>query len=88
MRYLRNILGRRTNWGSLMASWSCGIICGIVPLLEAEGLQEVDVALNEMFPDVEKRPVVLFYDKACEYHAYLANRGDDSWGGTLLIVDR
>lgn len=88
MRYLRSILGRRTSWGSLLVSWSCGVICGIVPLLEAEGLQEVDAALREIFPDEAKRPVILFYDKACQLRPYFLNRGDLSWRGTLLLVDR
>jgi len=84
----RAILGRKSSWGSLSASWSCGIICGIVPLLEAEGCADVDAALKRIFPDEDRRPTILFYDKACVLHRYLSGRGDLSWVGTLLIVDR
>lgn len=85
---LRGILGRRSSWGSLVASWSCGIICGIAPLLEAEGCEEVDEALQFIFPVEDRRPTVLFYDKACVLDQYFIGRGNTSWSGTLLIVDR
>ena len=85
---LRAILGRKSRWGSLSASWSCGIICGIVPLLEAEGCADVDAALKHIFPDEDRRPTILFYDKACVLDRYLSGRGDLSWVGTMLIVDR
>lgn len=88
MRMLRGILGRKSSWGSLSASWSCGIICGIVPLLEAEGCAEVDAALRLIFWDEDRRPTILFYDKACVLDRYLTGKGDLSWRGTLLIVDR
>ncbi|CAN0301237.1 unnamed protein product [Ectocarpus sp. 6 AP-2014] len=85
---LRGILGRKSSWGSLSASWSCGIIYGIVPLLEAEGCAEVDAALQKIFPDEDRRPTIIFYDKACVLDRYLTGKGDLSWVGTLLIVDR
>lgn len=85
---LRAILGRKSSWGSLSASWSCGIICGIEPLLEAAGCADVDAALKRIFPDEDRRPTILFYDKACVLHRYLSGRGDLSWVGTMLIVDR
>ncbi|CAN0111257.1 unnamed protein product [Ectocarpus sp. 13 AM-2016] len=50
MRMLRGILERRSSWGSPSASWSCRIICGIVPLSEVEGCAEVDAALQNNFP--------------------------------------
>jgi len=85
---LRGILGRKSNWGSLSVSWCCGIICGIEPLLEAEGCAEVDAALKKIFPDEAQRPTVLFYDKACLFDRYLSRRGDLAWVATMLIVDR
>lgn len=88
MKALRAILGRRTSFGSLTGVWGCGIIFGIEPLLESEGCEEVVAALERFFPDENRRPTVLFYDKACVLDRYLAGRGETSWRDTLFIVDR
>ena len=39
--YLRSMLGPRHTWGSLVCTFSCGVMAGISPLLEAEGDVEV-----------------------------------------------
>ena len=49
---------------------------------------DVDAALKRIFPDEDRRPTILFYDKAYVLHRYLSGRGDLSWVGTMLIVDR
>lgn len=63
-------------------------MCGIIALLEAEGLQEVDAGLTRIFPDEDSRPAVVFYDNTCGYRRYLVGRGDTSWRNTQLVVHR
>lgn len=85
MKQPRAVFGRRS---SLLAGCNCGAICGHVPLLEAEGCEEVDGALKLIFPNEDRRPTILFYDKACVLDVYLSGRGDTSWLEILLVVDR
>ncbi|CAN0127766.1 unnamed protein product [Pylaiella littoralis] len=84
----RRIYGRRTTFRSLTASWACGIVCGVEPLYEAEGLREVDEALKSMFREEARRPAVLYYDPACGYDRNLRARNNIFWRGTHLVVDR
>lgn len=56
--------------------WSCGLICGIVPILEVEGCAEVDATLELIFPDEDRPPTVLLHDKAGIFDRYLSRRGD------------
>ena len=92
MKALRAILGRRTSFGSLTISWTCGLIFGIYPLLEAEGLQEVDEGLRYIMPDETRFPTILFYDKVgagCYFIPRLLCRMGDvmgSRGGNILRV--
>ena len=88
MKKLRAILGRRSSFGSLTGVWGCGIVFGISPLLESEGCEEVLAALQRFFPDENRRPTILFFDKACVLDRYVTGRGDSSWRYTLFIVDR
>lgn len=88
MRFHRSMFDRRTTFGDLIASYSCGIICGIGSLWEAEGMAEVDTALNAIWPVISTRPELLFYDLACARWTYLVTHPDILWAGTRLIVDR
>ena len=56
------------------------MICGHVPLLEAEGCEEVDGSLKLMFPDDGRRPTILFYDKACVLGRLLERAGETRRG--------
>lgn len=88
MPLLRGIFGRRSHFGCLTTSWTCGIICGVETMNEAEGFEEVDKALKHLFRDVTRRPAVLYYDTACGYEAFLRKRRDRFWRWTQLVVDR
>lgn len=88
MRFLRSMFDRRTTFGDLVASYSCGVIPGLSGLWEAEGMVEVATALDSIWPLAATRPEILFYDLACRRWTFLNNNPDVSWAGTRLIVDR
>ncbi|CAN0260567.1 unnamed protein product [Pylaiella littoralis] len=78
----------RTTFGDLVASYSCGIICGVNALWESEGSVEVDESVNLIWPEGAMRPELLFYDLACRRRIFLQTNPDPTWAGTRLIVDR
>lgn len=88
LSYLRSIFCARQTWGSLVCIRPCGVVCGVQPIWEAEGMVEVDRALNAAFPEENSRPQLVFYDRACQRRRYLVGRGDTTWAGTSWVVDR
>ncbi|CAN0495213.1 unnamed protein product [Ectocarpus sp. 12 AP-2014] len=88
IRYLRSMLGPRHTFGYLICTWSCGIIAGMSPLIEAEGDSETAAALDDIWQDPAHRPNILFYDRGCKRRKHLRCHPDPTWAMTINIVDR
>eukprot|EP00752_Nemacystus_decipiens_P010643 g9480.t1 len=82
------MLGPRHTWGALVCTWSCGVMCGISPLLEAEGDFEVAAALNDIWQEPRHRPFLMFYDRSCFRVKHLELHPDPLWGMTVMVTDR
>ncbi|CAM9605793.1 unnamed protein product [Ectocarpus fasciculatus] len=88
IKYLRSMLGPRHTFGSLICTWSCGIMAGISPLFEAEGDAETAAALDDIWQDPAYRPTILFYDRGCKRRRFLRCHPDPTWVMTINIIDR
>lgn len=87
VRFIRAMLGKRTTFGHLISSFTCGIIAGSGILWEGEGQEQVAAALNDIWRRTSP-PTLMFYDVACKRRRYLLTHPDWFWMSTINIVDR
>lgn len=76
------------SYGHLLGHLTCGIICGIAPLWNHEGMEIVVEGLDIIWGDPSTRPYILFYDNACKLRRYRINHPDLLWAMTRMVVDR
>ena len=87
-RQLRLLFLTQYTHGHFIATLSCGIITGLGPLWDHEGVKVVAGCLDSIWEDPAGRPGLIFYDKGCAPRRYRLHHPDDSWLGTRHFVDR
>ena len=51
-------------------------------------MEVVAAGLDDIFPFVEHRPFVCFYDNGCKLRRWFLNHPVLAWAGTRWIIDR
>lgn len=87
-RQLKVLFSTHQTHGHFIASLNCGIIAGLAPLWEHEGMKVVAEGLDSIWEEPGSRPDLMFYDNACRLRRYRIHHPDESWVGTRLVVDR
>ena len=87
-RQLRLLFSTHCTHGHFIESLNCGIIAGLGPLWEHEGVEIAAGCLDCIWEDPASRPDLTFYDKGRALRRYRLHHPDDSWPGTRHVIDR
>ena len=87
-RQLQLLFSPHYTHGHFVATLNCGIIAGLGPLWEHEGMEVVAGCVDSILEDPASRSDLIFYDKGCALRRYRLHHPDDSWFGTRHLVDR
>ena len=79
---------RRPSRGHLIASLNYGVIVGLAPLWEHEGMDIVAEGLDKIWEGTATRSDLLFYDNSRKLRWHRLRNPNPSWPHPRYVVDR